>query len=226
MKLYVVLVLIVGWVTLIKSGTGEKDTNYVMIDTGSCDSHGFELVESKDECEEAAKFLNLEDTTAHASQTSGRPHGCIYASNNWLSWYSPLAPSAFYSPPAPCGVDFGSAGPYGKHEMIFSCICRTGEVEVNCKDKDYGKTDKGGDSCASWYSWMPGDCGKYDDDDFTANTMCCACKAEANCMDTDNGATDSNGESCAYWYRWYPKDCGLYDDDDFTAKTMCCACKE
>ena len=97
-----------------------------MIDTGSCDSHGFELVESKDECEEAAKFLNLEDTTAHASQTSGRPHGCIYASNNWLSWYSPLAPSAFYSPPAPCGVDFGSAGPYGNHEMIFSCICRTG----------------------------------------------------------------------------------------------------
>ena len=86
-----------------------------MIDSGSCDSHGYVMVESKNECEKAATILSLMDTTGYESQTKDRPYGCIYADNDWLNWYSP--DGATY-PSALCGSFDG--------EHYYSCICRKG----------------------------------------------------------------------------------------------------
>merc|ERR1711970_1343321 len=60
--------------------TSEIPSNftYIMIDSGSCDSNGYEMLGSKIECEQAASDLGLLDTSAYESQTNGRPYGCIY----------------------------------------------------------------------------------------------------------------------------------------------------
>lgn len=88
-----------------------------MIDSGSCDSNGYHMLESKIECEQAAADLGLADTSAVESQTDGRPHGCIYA--NWLNWYSPET----QFPSAPCGSYEGGSD--------WSCICLKGKYSIN-----------------------------------------------------------------------------------------------
>jgi len=50
------------------------------------------------------------------------------------------------------------------------------EVNKDCQDSEYGRTDRDGHGC-KWYNYYPQDCGNYDDDDFTAKSLCCACKA-------------------------------------------------
>jgi hypothetical protein len=90
-----------------------EKSNYAEINTDSCATHSMANVQNKAECELAVTSLGLQDTTAREVQISGRPHGCIYASNNWLQWYSPDGSSY---PSGDCGtVQFGAK---------YACICR------------------------------------------------------------------------------------------------------
>ena len=84
-----------------------------MISSGSCESTGMRMLRSKEECEDAAKVLELMATTAHVIQIAERPTGCIYASNNWLSWASP---HNHPNPNTPCGA---------ADRYPYSCICST-----------------------------------------------------------------------------------------------------
>ena len=72
-----------------------------------------ELVSSKEECELAATSLGLSDATATSSDTLGRPHGCIYASKDWLNWHDPLFSlhTSF-----PCGSNQGG--------FDYDCLCK------------------------------------------------------------------------------------------------------
>ena len=73
------------------------------------------MIQTKAECEQAALSLGLSDTTAFEGQKKGRPYGCIYASNFWLQWYSPVG-SPHQS--ADCGtLESGNA---------YDCICKVG----------------------------------------------------------------------------------------------------
>ena len=71
------------------------------------------MIQTKAECEQAALLLGLSDTTAAEDQTNGRPYGCIYASNDWLQWYSPDG-SPHQS--ADCGTSHSG--------YEYSCICK------------------------------------------------------------------------------------------------------
>ena len=71
------------------------------------------LVSSKEECELAATSLGLSDATAYSSDTLGRTHGCIYASNDWLNWHDPLS-SPHTS--VPCGSKQGG--------YDYDCLCK------------------------------------------------------------------------------------------------------
>ena len=88
-----------------------------MIDSGSCDSNGYTMIGSKVECERAATDLGLLDTSATSFPTTGRPHGCIYADDDFLNWYSPGGPY----PSASCGVE--RQHPY---PIVYNCICLKG----------------------------------------------------------------------------------------------------
>ena len=101
-----------------------------MIDSGSCDSNGYKMVGSKIECDQAATDLSLKDHSAYVTQIGRyhRPHGCIYANNNWLQWYSP---GASY-PSASCGSHDGSA-----LNSSFNCICLIGKYLYYHRFLDY-----------------------------------------------------------------------------------------
>ena len=71
------------------------------------------MVDSKEECEDAATNLGLSDTTAYSTGAGGRPHGCIYSSSNWLNWNDPLF-SLHES--APCGSTQASDE--------WDCLCK------------------------------------------------------------------------------------------------------
>ena len=66
----------------------------------------------KEECESASIYLDLYDNSAEVLQANGRPYGCIYASNDWLSWYDPND-SPYES--SLCGGNDGNNG--------YDCIC-------------------------------------------------------------------------------------------------------
>ena len=74
-------------------------------------------VTSKDACEITATKLGLSDTSAYSTTTSGRTHGCIYASNNWLGWNDPLQ---WNDASVPCGTKQGSSG--------YDCLCTTSGI--------------------------------------------------------------------------------------------------
>ena len=95
---------------------------FARINSGDCESHGMRMLKSKKECEEAADVLELSDSSLFELQDPLRPQGCIYASNDWLSWASPHSHS---DPSKPCGsIDSG---------MTYSCICsRTGNFKPFC----------------------------------------------------------------------------------------------
>ena len=83
-----------------------------MINSGDCESKGMRRVTTKNECEDAAVFLNLRDTSAYDTSTSelDRPQGCVYSSLNFLSWNSPENP-----PVSTCG---------SVHKGVTrSCVC-------------------------------------------------------------------------------------------------------
>ena len=86
-----------------------------MIDSGSCGSNGYKMLESKIECEQAAADLGLSDTSAFESQNDARPHGCIYADHVWLNWNSPET----QYPSASCGSE--------EWGYAYNCICLKGE---------------------------------------------------------------------------------------------------
>ena len=90
------------------------DRKYIRISSGSCESNGLYSVKSLTTCESAVKHLGLSDTVAYSRQYDGRPHGCIYASNDWLSWYNSVD-SPYVS--ALCGST------QGYYE--YDCICAT-----------------------------------------------------------------------------------------------------
>ena len=76
------------------------------------------MVTNKQECEDAAKLLGLPDLSAYELQDQARPHGCIYASNDWLSIASP---TKHPHSNIPCGsID---------HKRVYECICaRSGMI--------------------------------------------------------------------------------------------------
>ena len=89
-----------------------------MIASGDCESNGMRMLSTKKECEDAADVLELTDNLAYEIQDTQRPQGCIYASNDWLSWASP---DGHPDPSKPCGtID---------SRMTYSCICsRAGKI--------------------------------------------------------------------------------------------------
>ena len=59
------------------------NSKYITVENGSCESNGYEMVESKDECGQAATDLgdlgNLGDYTRVIEDKSDYwPHGCLY----------------------------------------------------------------------------------------------------------------------------------------------------
>ena len=84
-----------------------------------------ELVSSKEECELAATSLGLSNTTAYSSDILGRPHGCIYASIDWLGWHDTLS-SPHIS--VPCGSNSSMAN--SSHLYDYDCLCKK-EGEAN-----------------------------------------------------------------------------------------------
>ena len=86
---------------------------YKTINSKDCVSKGMKMITTKEECEEAAKFLGKSDTTADEYQFKTRAHGCINKdypsiSSNRLVWAEPQShPHAN----RPCG------------SKSFICIC-------------------------------------------------------------------------------------------------------
>ena len=94
-------------------------SNYVVLKSTTCQSHGMKMIESKEECEKASNFLGFHDVTAFVSQSQGEPYGCLYTDlvhvDSRLRWYPPTG-SPYKS--APCGSRKGAT--------FFDCICRIG----------------------------------------------------------------------------------------------------
>ena len=70
------------------------------------------MVTSQSQCDLAALELDLSDTSADNYENEGRPHGCVYASDNILNWVDP-SDASFAS--AACGSTQGS--------WSFDCLC-------------------------------------------------------------------------------------------------------
>ena len=85
------------------------------ISSGSCETQSMTMIETKEECEQAALSLGLSDTSPFDLQKNGRPYGCIYASNDWLQWYSPVGSQY---PSADCGAHHKG--------FTYDCICKVG----------------------------------------------------------------------------------------------------
>jgi len=96
------------------------------INSGDCNSNGLAMITNKQECEEAAKSLGLVMKEANLRQQKGKPHGCIYASNDYLVFASPVGHS--YDP-SPCGSRFYAA--------TYDCLCAEKgyrEIEGACRN--------------------------------------------------------------------------------------------
>ena len=85
-----------------------------MIDSGDCESNGMRMVTTKKECEDAAVFLKLEDTSAYESQKLFRPKGCVYTTLEFLIWDQGLGHNQDTNRP-----DCGSV----RYYQTRSCIC-------------------------------------------------------------------------------------------------------
>ena len=82
---------------------------YSRLSAGTCAAYGFQNIDSSSECSTAATALGLADTTVKGSPRVARPNGCIYASNNWLAFYT-------YDSSTNCGSPDG---------YLYDCICKT-----------------------------------------------------------------------------------------------------
>ena len=90
-----------------------------MIDSEDCESKGMRMVATKKECEDAAVFLKLTDTSAdELLQNEDLAPGCIYQNNRWLAWASLKNHS---DPNKPCGTSQWVV----LHKLLIasSCIC-------------------------------------------------------------------------------------------------------
>ena len=78
------------------------------------------MLENKDECSYASQHLSLEDTDAfeYDFKSSDVSYGCLYDTNNRLSWYPP-SESRYNS--ARCGASW-----FHRNLKKF-CICRKGK---------------------------------------------------------------------------------------------------
>ena len=85
-------------------------SRYSRISSGSCESSGAHKIQTVAECEAAAAALSLADTSVSAHGIAARPPGCIYASNDWLS-YSTLSDAEASA----CGATDG---------YVYECICK------------------------------------------------------------------------------------------------------
>ena len=74
------------------------------------------MIRNKDECERKAILLGLSDTSASVVQDEQRPHGCIYASNDWLGMNTALSGNVW------CGSSDSG--------FRYSCLCEKGTTFV------------------------------------------------------------------------------------------------
>ena len=58
------------------------ETLYQTINSDLCVSNGMRSISNKSECETAARYLGLKDTSARETDSSLKPNGCVYALNN------------------------------------------------------------------------------------------------------------------------------------------------
>ena len=76
------------------------------------------MVITKEECEEAAAFVNLTDTSVYEMQVWDRPKGCIYSnpkvSGHFLIWASPENHPREHGT-ARCGAI--------QNKLSYNCIC-------------------------------------------------------------------------------------------------------
>ena len=90
---------------------------YARISSGSGDTRGMSTITSEDKCKAAAKNLGLVDTSPSRFRSPEIPHGCVYASNDWLGWKSPIgAPSVSKT----CGTRLVSKT---CGTCTYDCIC-------------------------------------------------------------------------------------------------------
>lgn len=88
------------------------DFRYKLIFNGECGKgaySGYEYIDDRGECEEAAEALGLEDTSVGGWPDQERPRGCIYAENDWLSMGN-------RDHTVQCGISDGG--------LAYNCICR------------------------------------------------------------------------------------------------------
>ena len=88
------------------------------------------MITSRAECERAAVSLKLVDTSSTDNYpVDGRPYGCIYASNNWLSVSSSNGHP--YTNVA-CGTHHGGED--------YDCICKTsGNLQLSYTSPSHTK---------------------------------------------------------------------------------------
>ena len=78
-------------------------------------------VTSKEACEIAATKLGLSYTSyTFYGASRNRPHGCIYASNDWLAWND--YPLHWNDASVPCGTKQGS--------NEIDCLCTSGRASI------------------------------------------------------------------------------------------------
>ena len=89
--------------------------SFLKINSGDCASLGMKIINTKSQCKNAAKSLQLQDIFPSQDQSSGRPHGCIYQPDtDYLLWNEP---DGNPNPNVPCGYVI----PYAP--ISFDCIC-------------------------------------------------------------------------------------------------------
>merc|ERR1711871_961575 len=84
------------------------EATYAKINKGTCESHGYTSIEKRAECHAASVSLGLKDNSIAGWGVPGRPHGCIYASNDWLSFAEDKTST-------PCGTYHAG--------FTYSCLC-------------------------------------------------------------------------------------------------------
>jgi hypothetical protein len=92
---------------------------------GTCSAAGFVVIVDAAKCETAAVQLGLADTSAHTKyDTSDRPYGCIYGSNDYLQLNA-------QSNSVPCGGTHVQRD----HDEGYDCICEQ-EPKAAATDKE------------------------------------------------------------------------------------------
>ena len=94
-----------------------------LIKSDTCESVGMRMITSKAECENTAKYLKLETTSAYDGDYGAkrRPCGCLYAS---LKESKPML--QWNHPDNGCSTSTlcGTLGTQNQEKVNFDCICR------------------------------------------------------------------------------------------------------